>query len=293
MKDVTVEQLLAKAEQPSKDAMRLHPFYKGKIEVIPKCRIRDFNDFAIWYTPGVSAPCQAIKNDREKVYDFTNRWNTIAVVSDGSRVLGLGDIGPEAGLPVMEGKALLFKYLGGVDAFPICLKTTKPDEIVRVCELLEPSFGGINLEDIEKPKCFHVLEKARERLHIPVWHDDQQGTAVVTLAGLINALKVVGKSKEEVSITIIGVGAANVAIVRMLIVDGFRPDRFVLVDSKGILHRGRKDLEMDRIQNPYKWELCEITNLQGKTGVWLRHLQMLMSALLFLVQVLVLYDLSG
>ena len=199
MKKVTVEELLAKAEQPSKDAMRLHPFYRGKIEVIPKCRIRDFNDFAIWYTPGVAAPCKDIQADIEKAYEMTNKWNFVAVVSDGSRVLGLGDIGPEAGLPVMEGKALLYKYLGGVDAFPICLDTSNPEEIIQAVKWIQPTFGGINLEDISHPKCFHILDTLRNEMEIPVWHDDQQGTACVTVAGLLNAVKIVGKKMEDIS----------------------------------------------------------------------------------------------
>jgi len=175
--------------------MKLHPFYQGKMQTISKCVVRDFNDFAIWYTPGVAAPCKAIQEDKEKVYEYTNKWNTVAIVSDGTRVLGLGDIGPEASLPVMEGKALLFKYLGGVDAVPICLDTKDPDEIIRTVKLLQPSFGGINLEDISNPKCFYILDTLRKdkEMKIPVWHDDQQGTAAVTLAGLVNALKVVGK----------------------------------------------------------------------------------------------------
>ena len=203
---VSKEELLAKARKPAEDAMKLHPFYQGKIQTISKCAVRSFDDFAIWYTPGVAAPCRAIKEDKEKVYEYTNKWNTVAVVSDGTRVLGLGDIGPEAGMPVMEGKALLFKYLGGVDAVPICLDTKDTDEIIRTVKLLQPSFGGINLEDIANPKCFYILDTLRKEMEIPVWHDDQQGTAAVTLAGLVNALKVVGKKKEDVSITLIGVG---------------------------------------------------------------------------------------
>lgn len=184
---------LQQAEKPFEDALRLHPFYKGKLQVLPKCPIRSIDDFAIWYTPGVAAPCRAIHDLPASVYDFTNKGNSIAVVSDGTRVLGLGDIGPEAGLPVMEGKALLFKYLGGVDAVPICLGTKDPDEIVRTVKILEPSFGGINLEDIAQPKCFRVLDDLRSELKIPVWHDDQQGTATVVLAATINALKLVDK----------------------------------------------------------------------------------------------------
>ncbi|HDQ92786.1 MAG TPA: NADP-dependent malic enzyme, partial [Synergistetes bacterium] len=173
----TKEELLKKAQQPAKDAMELHPFYRGKMQTAPKCCIRDINDFAIWYTPGVAEPCKAIKENPELGWEYTNRANTIAVVSDGTRILGLGDIGPEAGMPVMEGKALLFKYLGGVDAVAICLDTKDPDRIIETVRLLAPSFGGINLEDISQPKCFYILDELRKDCKIPVWHDDQQGTA--------------------------------------------------------------------------------------------------------------------
>jgi len=263
---MTKDELIAKARKPAEDAMKLHPFYRGKMQTIAKCAVRDFNDFAIWYTPGVAEPCRAIKEDKEKVFEYTNKWNTVAVVSDGTRVLGLGDIGPEAGLPVMEGKALLFKYLGGVDAVPICLDTKDPDEIIQAVKWLQPSFGGINLEDIANPKCFYILDKLRREMAIPVWHDDQQGTAAITLAGLVNALKVVGKSKDEVSICVIGVGAANVAITRILFADGFKPENTIFVDSKGILHSGRTDLEEKQAQNPYKWDLCQRTNPEKRTG---------------------------
>jgi len=263
---VTKEELLAKASKPAQDAMKLHPFYRGKMQTMAKCAVRDFNDFAIWYTPGVAEPCRAIKADQEKVYQYTNKWNTIAVVSDGTRVLGRGDIGPEAGLPVMEGKALLFKYLGGVDAVPICLDTKDRDEIIQAVKWLQPSFGGINLEDIANPKCFYILDTLRQEMTIPVWHDDQQGTAAVTLAGLINALKIVGKKKEEVSITLIGVGAANVAIARLLFTNGFKPENTIFVDSKGILHSGRTDLEEKQVENPYKWDLCQRTNAEKRSG---------------------------
>jgi malate dehydrogenase (oxaloacetate-decarboxylating) len=263
---VTKEELLAKASKPAQDAMKLHPFYRGKMQTMAKCAVRDFNDFAIWYTPGVAEPCRAIKADQEKVYQYTNKWNTIAVVSDGTRVLGLGDIGPEAGLPVMEGKALLFKYLGGVDAVPICLDTKDRDEIIQAVKWLQPSFGGINLEDIANPKCFYILDILRREMTIPVWHDDQQGTAAVTLAGLINALKIAGKKKEEVSITLIGVGAANIAIARVLFANGFKPENTIFVDSKGILHSGRTDLEEKQVENPYKWDLCQRTNAEKRSG---------------------------
>jgi len=263
---MTKEELLAKARKPAEDAMKLHPFYRGKMQTVPKCIVRDFNDFAIWYTPGVAEPCRAIEADREKVYEYTNKWNTVAVVSDGTRVLGLGDIGPEAAMPVMEGKALLFKYLGGVDAVAICLDTKDADEIIQAVKWLQPSFGGINLEDISNPKCFYILDTLRKEMAIPVWHDDQQGTAAVTLAGLINALKIVGKKKESVSLAVIGAGAANVAITRVLFADGFKPENTIIVDSKAILHSGRTDLEEKQEENPYKWDFCQRTNPEKRSG---------------------------
>jgi malate dehydrogenase (oxaloacetate-decarboxylating) len=263
-KKPTVEELLAKAKKPALIAPGMHRFYEGKVQVMPKCAIRSTDDFAVWYTPGVAAPCREIQANPEKSFELTNRWNYVAVVTDGTRVLGLGDIGPEAAMPVMEGKALLFKYLGGVDAFPICVKTKDPDEIVRVCELLEPSFGGINLEDIEKPKCFHVLEKARERLKIPVWHDDQQGTATVILAGLINAFKIVGKKPRESLITLVGSGAANMRTAYVLIKWGVKPGNIMLVDTKGVIHPNRGDIK--RAEDPWKYDLTMKTNAEGRTG---------------------------
>ena len=260
----TVEELLAKAKKPSQLAPPMHRFYEGKVQVMPKCAITSPDDFAIWYTPGVAAPCKEIQANPEKSFELTNRWNYVAVVSDGTRVLGLGDIGPEAAMPVMEGKALLFKYLGGVDAFPICLKTKDPEEIIRACELIEPSFGGINLEDIEKPKCFHVLEKTRERLQIPVWHDDQQGTATVILAGLINAFKIVGKKPKESIITLIGAGSANIRTAYVLIRWGIKPGNILMVDTKGIIHAGRKDITKE--EDPWKYDLAQKTNAEGRTG---------------------------
>lgn len=260
----TVEELLAKAKKPAMLAPALHRFYEGKVQVMPKCAVTSANDFAIWYTPGVAAACREIQADRDKSFELTNRWNYTAVVSDGTRVLGLGDIGPEAGLPVMEGKALLFKYLGGVDAFPICLRTKDPEEIIRTCELIEPTFGGINLEDIEKPKCFHVLEKARERLQIPVWHDDQQGTATVILAGLMNAFKIVGKDPKKTLITLVGAGSANLRTAFVLIRWGIKPGNLMFVDTKGLLYPGRKDLV--KSEDPWKYELAQKTNAENRTG---------------------------
>jgi malate dehydrogenase (oxaloacetate-decarboxylating) len=260
----TVEELLAKAKKPSQLAPPMHRFYEGKVQIMPKCSITSPKDFAIWYTPGVAVPCKEIQANPDKSFELTNRWNYVAVVSDGTRVLGLGDIGPEAALPVMEGKALLFKYLGGVDAFPICLRTKDPEEIIRACELIEPTFGGINLEDIEKPKCFHVLEKARERLRIPVWHDDQQGTATVILAGLMNAFKIAGKNPKESLLTLIGAGSANIRTAYVLIKWGMKPGNILMVDTKGVIYPGRKDITKE--EDPWKYDLAQRTNAEGRTG---------------------------
>ena len=263
---LNIEELLAKAEKPSADAMLMHPFYKGKVEIALKSCVRDFDDFAIWYTPGVAAPCRAIEADPELVYEHTHKGNTVAVVSDGTRVLGLGDIGPKAGLPVMEGKALLFKYLGGVDAWPIMLDTKDADKIIEATLLIQPGFGGINLEDLSQPKCFRILDTLREQAEIPVWHDDQQGTATVTLAGLINALKLVGKKIDEAQIVFVGSGASNVACSRLIFASGATPALCRVVDSKGILHNQRKDLEERKDEYVDKWRLCQITNEEGREG---------------------------
>ncbi len=256
-KKLTKEELIEKAKKPAKDAMKMHPFYKGKIAVTPKCVVRDINDFAIWYTPGVAAVCTDIYNNPEKVYEHTNKANMVAVVSDGTRVLGLGDIGPHAGIPVMEGKALIFKYLGGVDAFPICLDTKDPDEIIKTVKLISPVFGGINLEDISQPKCFRILDELRVESKIPVWHDDQQGTATVTLAGLINALKIVEKEMNEVTVTMVGAGAANICISKLIIKAGVDPNKMLMVDSRGILSKNRVELKE---QFKEKWEMANLTN---------------------------------
>ena len=263
---MNTEELLAKARKPAADAMRLHPFYRGKIETTLKCTVHTFDDFAIWYTPGVAAPCKAIQADPELAYEYTNKWNTVAVVSDGTRVLGLGDIGPKAGLPVMEGKALLYKYLGGVDGVPLMLDTKDPDAIINAVLMLQPGFGGVNLEDIAQPKCFYILDTLREKAEIPIWHDDQQGTATVTLAGLINAIKVVGKKMEDVSIAFVGSGASNVACSRLIFGWGADPAKCYMVDSKGILGKHRKDLEMRKAEYKDKWKLCNITNAQKREG---------------------------
>ncbi len=257
MEQFSEEELLKKADKPNQDAMKLHPYYKGKIQILPKCVVRDMDDFAIWYTPGVAAPCKDIQKNPEKVWEHTNKGNFVAVISDGTRILGLGDIGPYAGLPVMEGKALLFKYLGGVDAFPIMLGTKNPEEFIQTVKLLEPTFGGINLEDISQPKCFGILDTLRREMPIPVWHDDQQGTAAIILSGLLNALKIVDKRLEDAKIAMIGAGAANIRTAHILIKAGANPELIVMVDSKGTLHRDRSDL---REKYPEKWELALITN---------------------------------
>jgi len=256
------EKLLAKAKKPSEIASNLHSFYRGKIGVIPKCCVKDIHDFDIWYTPGVSAPCMDIVGNPEMVYELTCKWNTVAVISDGTRVLGLGDIGPKAALPVMEGKALIYKYLGGVDAFPICLDTKDADKFIETVMLLHPSFGGINLEDISQPKCFYILDTLRKESPIPVWHDDQQGTAAVTLAGLINALKVVGKNIEDVKIVFMGAGASNIRISDIIFKAGADPKKCIMYDSKGSLHKKRADIK----GNPSlkeKWNMCQTTNENG------------------------------
>lgn len=256
-------ELLAKANKPSEDAMRLHPFYRGKIEIVPKCCIRSVEDFAIWYTPGVAAPCKAIQKDPELVYEYTNKWNTVAVISDCTRVLGLGDIGPEAGLPVMEGKALLFKYLGGVDAFPLTLDAKDPARFMDIVKALQPALGGVNLEDIAQPKCFGILDQLRREMRIPIWHDDQQGTAAVTLAGLINALKIVGKTLGEIRLVMVGTGAAGLATYRVVRAAGLKPEQAVLVDEHGILGPWMSELEKE---NPTLFASLQETNPEHLAG---------------------------
>jgi malate dehydrogenase (oxaloacetate-decarboxylating) len=263
---MSVAEREAKTEIPDREALRLHPFYHGKLQVLPKCAIRDCRDFAIWYTPGVAKPCREISKSPEKVFEYTNKANFVAVVSDGTRILGLGDIGPEAGLPVMEGKAILFKYLGGVDAFPIMLGTKDPDKIIQTVEWLQPTFGGVNLEDISQPKCFYILDRLRQEAHIPVWHDDQQGTAAVLLAGLTNALRVVGKRLAEVRIAQLGIGAAGTAVVRVLIEAGVPPVHIRVVD----LVEGKPavltpDMDLEELF-PHRGEMLAKTNGDGIQG---------------------------
>lgn len=236
--------------------MEMHPFYKGKMEMSLKAPVRRFSDFSIWYTPGVARSCMAIKKDRMLSWEHTNRANTIAVISDGTRVLGLGDIGPEAAMPVMEGKALLFKYLGGVDAFPLCLDARDPERFIDTVKVLEPSLGGINLEDIATPKCFDILDRLRKEMSIPVWHDDQQGTATVEIAGFLNAAKLVGKKVRDMQVTMIGAGAANIRIADILVQIGVRGENIIMCDSKGVLSEARDDLDDMKENNREKYRAC-------------------------------------
>ncbi|MBP7670897.1 NADP-dependent malic enzyme [Candidatus Gracilibacteria bacterium] len=239
-------------------SLAAHKKYGGKLEVHSKVPLDSLEDLSIYYSPGVAAPCMEIAADRERVFDYTMKRNTVAVVTDGSAVLGLGNIGPEAALPVMEGKCVLFKQFAGVDAFPICLDTQDTEEIIRTVKLLAPVFGGINLEDIAAPRCFEIEERLKAELDIPVFHDDQYGTAIVTLAGLINALKVVGKSKEEVRVVISGAGAAGMAIAKLLLKYGF--GNLILADSEGLIYRGRDGM------NGAKEEIATVTNLGHVKG---------------------------
>ena len=231
-----------------------------------KVPVGGLDNLAVWYSPGVAEPCRAIVADPDAVFSYTNRGNTVAIVSDGSRVLGLGDIGPEAGLPVMEGKALLFKLLGGVDAVPLCIGVHEPSEIVHAVEMIEPSFGGINLEDIAQPKCFTILDQARRRLSIPVWHDDQQASATVALAALLAALEVVGKPLDRIRLVLFGMGAANVATYRLLTAYGLDPKAITACDTGGVLHAGRADIERQQTLFPDKWRVCSESNGDLRRG---------------------------
>ncbi|MBR1523076.1 MAG: NADP-dependent malic enzyme [Lachnospiraceae bacterium] len=242
----------------AEESLRLHGEWKGKIEVISRVPVKNKDDLSLAYTPGVAQPCLEIQKDIDKSYELTRRWNMCAVITDGSAVLGLGDIGPEAGMPVMEGKCVLFKSFGDVDAFPLCVKTKDVDEFVKTVSLISGSFGGINLEDIAAPRCFEIERKLKECTDIPIFHDDQHGTAVITLAGLTNALKVVGKKKEDVRIVTSGAGAAAVAIVKLLLSAGFK--YITMCDRKGAIYEGREGL------NWIKEEMAKVTNPDKKEG---------------------------
>jgi len=242
----------------AKESLRLHGEWKGKIEMVTRVPVKTKDDLSLAYTPGVAQPCLEIQKDPSKSYELTRRWNMAAVITDGSAVLGLGDIGPEAGMPVMEGKCVLFKAFGDVDAFPICVKTKDVDEFVETVYNISGSFGGINLEDIAAPRCFEIERKLKEKCDIPIFHDDQHGTAVITLAGLTNALKVVGKKKEDVKVVTSGAGAAAIAITKLLLSAGFR--YITMCDRMGAIYKGREGL------NWIKTEMAEVTNLSRKAG---------------------------
>ena len=243
----------------AKESLRLHGEWKGKIEVVTRVPVENKDDLSLAYTPGVAQPCLEIQKNVDKSYDLTRRWNMCLVVTDGSAVLGLGNIGPEAGMPVMEGKCVLFKAVGDVDAFPLCIKSNDVDEIVNTIYLISGSFGGVNLEDISAPRCFEIEKKLKEKCDIPIFHDDQHGTAIITLAGLTNALKVVGKKKEDVRIVMNGAGAAAISIARLLLTAGFKD--ITLCDRKGAIYEGRPEG-----MNPVKDEMAKVTNLAKKSG---------------------------
>ena len=243
----------------AKESLRLHGEWKGKIEVISRVPVETKDDLSLAYTPGVAQPCLEIQKDVEKSYDLTRRHNMCLVVTDGSAVLGLGDIGPEAGMPVMEGKCVLFKTFGDVDAFPLCIKSHDVDEIVNTIYLISGSFGGVNLEDISAPRCFEIEKKLKEKCDIPIFHDDQHGTAIITLAGLTNALRLVGKKKEDVKIVVNGAGAAAISITKLLLTAGCK--NVTLCDRKGAIYEGRQEG-----MNPVKEEMAKITNLEKKAG---------------------------
>ena len=243
----------------AKESLKLHGEWKGKIEVVTRVPVENKDDLSLAYTPGVAQPCLEIQKDVNKSYELTRRWNMCLVVTDGSAVLGLGDIGPEAGMPVMEGKCVLFKAFGDVDAFPLCIKSNDVDEIVNTIYLISGSFGGVNLEDISAPRCFEIEKKLKEKCDIPIFHDDQHGTAIITLAGLTNALKVVGKKKEEVRVVMNGAGAAAISIARLLLTAGVK--NITLCDRKGAIYEGRKEG-----MNPVKEEMSKITNPEKKSG---------------------------
>ncbi len=239
-------------------ALKLHSEWKGKIEIVSRAPVATREDLSMAYTPGVAEPCMEIHNDVEKAYEYTRKWNLVAVVTDGTAVLGLGDIGPEAGMPVMEGKAVLFKTFGNVDAIPICLATKNVDEIVNTVKMISPTFGGINLEDISAPRCFEIEERLKKELNIPVFHDDQHGTAVVTLAALINALKIVKKDIRDIKVVMNGTGAAGIAIVKLLIKRGLK--NAIMCDRQGAIYEGREKL------NPAKEQIAKVTNRNFEKG---------------------------
>ena len=253
-------------EKSSKKALEYAKFYGGKVAVAPQVPVRSLDDFSIWYTPGVAAVSRAIEADPDLSFEYTGRWNTVAVVTDGSRVLGLGNIGPEGALPVMEGKALIYNYLGGVNAIPLPIRAETEDELIAFVKALEPSMGGVNLEDIESPKCFDILERLRSEMKIPVWHDDQQGTAGVTLAALFNALELTDRKLRGSRIVLFGAGAANIAAERLLVQAGANPKDLIVLDSKGILEPEREDIDKLMLRNRWKHDIALRTNGDRVSG---------------------------
>ena len=253
-------------EEFSRKALVYSKFYAGKVGVSPKVPVRSLDDFSIWYTPGVAAVSRAIAADADLSFEYPGRWNTVAVITDGTRVLGLGNIGPEGAMPVMERKALIYNYLGGVNAIPLPLRAKSEEEIIQFVKALEPSLGGVNLEDIESPKCFEVLDRLRAEMKIPVWHDDQQGTAGVTLAALYNALELTGRKLRGSRIVLFGAGAANVAAERLLVTAGADPRDLIVLDSKGILHPEREDIDQLMLKNRWKYDIAIHTNGDRVTG---------------------------
>ena len=252
--------------KPYELAVKYAAYYGGKVEVAPRVPVTSLKDFGVWYTPGVAQVSREIFKNKGLSFEYTNRWNTIAILTNGTRVLGLGDIGPEASAPVMEGKALIFKYLGGVDAFALPISALDKERFVEVAKVLEPAFGGINLEDIRQPDCFYILERCRKEMNIPVWHDDQQGTAAATVAGLINSVKVVGRKLSDVHVVFFGAGAANLSNARLAISAGVDAKKIILVDRKGILQPEREDIGKMASENPWKYEITLKTNGEKRKG---------------------------
>lgn len=247
-------------------AVEYSRFYKGKIRTFPNVPITSIKDFSYWYTPGVAEVSRVINKDPDESFNLTGRWNSVGIVTDGTRVLGIGNVGPEAAMPVMEGKAMLFNLLGGVNAIPLPLRVSTGDEFINVVKALEPSFGGFNLEDIESPKCFFVLRDLQQQLNVPAWHDDQLGTACIILAGLINSMRITGRKIEDSTVALVGSGAANIAAANLMLEAGFNAGNIIMVDSHGIIHPEREDLDKMMISNPWKYDLALKTNAERRKG---------------------------
>lgn len=255
-----------RTQQFNKLAVEYSRYFKGKIRNYPNVPVSSINDFSYWYTPGVAEVSRVINKNPEESLELTGRWNSIGIITDGTRVLGLGNVGPEAAMPVMEGKAMIFNLFGGVNAVPLPMRVSSKEEFIKVAMALEPSFGGYNLEDIESPKCFFILKELQQKLAIPAWHDDQLGTACIILAGLINSLRIAGKKIEDATVSLIGSGAANIAAAHLMIEAGFKPQNIIMVDSHGILEPEREDLDKIMISNPWKYDLALVTNGERRKG---------------------------